>query len=168
MKLVTVLLGLGCGLGSIMPACAQWGGGGRMLTPPPPAAAPPIPPSGGGVPIPATAAGFTTPALKVDFTAVASTWPNSNIVECGASESVGGSPSSWHFHVTAPGNVGLPCARTSIVTDTAAGPSGSHQALRFQYLTSDPAPSSGGQGAQFSWPQKPFIGNSGPWMPNGY
>jgi hypothetical protein len=127
---------------------------------------PQVNPAGSDPPAPATAAGFTTPVMKVDFTTVDSTWPANNIVECGASESVGGQPSGWHFHIVAPGNISLPCARATIVTDTAAGPSGSHQALQFQYLTTDPP--ANGSGANLSWPYKGFNGNAGPWMPDAY
>jgi hypothetical protein len=119
------------------------------------------------IPAPAAAAGFTTPVMLNNFATVASNWPSQNIVQCGASASVSGQPSTWHF-VLQGTNGAASCAHASLVTDSACG---NCQALNFKYPLSDnSSPGSGPRQQEgISWPA--FTNGSSTvntWMPNAF
>jgi hypothetical protein len=92
----------------------------------------------------------------------ASTWLANNIVQCGATPSTSGNPSTWTFQSYFAANSSLPCGRTSIVTDPACN----CQVLQFQLLTSDTG-GSGYKGA-LTWPWKGTQGSNSTWLPNAY
>lgn len=105
---------------------------------------------GSSVPAPAAAAGFMTPVLNIDFTSVAGNWPAHNIVQCGASPSVSGQPSTWVFQ-----SFNIPCPQ--IVND------GGTNALLVQAAAGTPGK------AGISWPGLSDVGSPpNTWMPNAF
>lgn len=75
------------------------------------------------IPAPAAAAGFTNHILAADFTSPAYSNTANFIVNCGASPSVSGQPSTWHWYINYPFTSGqtLPC-RDAIITSDGALP----------------------------------------------
>jgi hypothetical protein len=105
--------------------------------------------------------------VNVDFTTVASTWPNANIVNCGASDSVAGDRSGWHFYHTDDFSRTLyPCNTTTIVTDPLTGTQALLQTVGAGQSSSPTQP---GQMLAFPMNYPDGAGApSAPWLPNEY
>ena len=107
------------------------------------------------VPAPAAAAGFTNHIVAVDFSSPAYSNPANWLVNCGASTSVSGNASTWHWYIDLNFTGGAPsnmCNNAAMVADPPYA-----QVLKFTFPISQGQ--SGGQTENLEFPA-PYTGGS--------